>query len=104
VSTLDNAVTLSGGMAASLLVGGTIRWLDGPYAGLAMGVVGNVDGALVLGAPLDQAIASGTRVLVMQGCDHTLTTCAQRFGNAINFRGEPFLPGNDLVVRYGLGQ
>ncbi|MEO0871962.1 MAG: phage BR0599 family protein, partial [Pseudomonadota bacterium] len=24
-----------------------------------------------------------------------------RFGNAHNFRGEPFLPGNDLLARYG---
>ncbi|HKR91916.1 phage BR0599 family protein, partial [Novosphingobium sp.] len=33
-------------------------------------------------------------------CDHTLNTCAARFSNAANFRGEPFLPGNDLLVRY----
>jgi|GEM_PF-6257398 len=30
----------------------------------------------------------------------TLQTCAQRFANAVNFRGEPFVPGNDLVARY----
>jgi len=42
------------------------------------------------------------RAQVLEGCDHTLQTCGTRFGNAINFQGEPFLPGNDLIVRYGL--
>jgi hypothetical protein len=41
-------------------------------------------------------------VILREGCDHTLPTCAERFANAVNFQGEPFLPGNDLVVRYGL--
>jgi hypothetical protein len=42
------------------------------------------------------------RARLKEGCDHTLATCASRFGNAVNFRGEPFLPGNDMVIRYGL--
>ncbi|MFN7158060.1 MAG: phage BR0599 family protein, partial [Erythrobacter cryptus] len=43
----------------------------------------------------------GTRIELREGCDHTIATCAARFANAINFRGEPFLPGNDLLARYG---
>ena len=42
----------------------------------------------------------GSRALAMEGCDHTLETCATRFANAVNFQGEPFLPGNDLLTRY----
>jgi hypothetical protein len=45
--------------------------------------------------------AIGTKAELIEGCDHTITTCATRFGNAVNFRGEPFLPGNDLLARYG---
>ncbi len=51
-------------------------------------------------AALSDALAPGTRVLVREGCDRTLATCAARFANAANFRGEPFLPGNDLLTRY----
>jgi hypothetical protein len=40
---------------------------------------------------------------VQEGCDHTIATCAARFGNAINFQGEPFLPGNDSLTRYPAG-
>jgi hypothetical protein len=55
---------------------------------------------LVLDAPIDPALAQGTRALLREGCDHTLATCAQRFANAANFQGEPFVPGNDALARY----
>lgn len=81
--------------------GGSLRWLDGPQAGIAMGVMADDGaGALVLDTPLDPATPAGARALLREGCDHTLDTCASRFGNVVNFRGEPFLPGNDLLTRY----
>jgi hypothetical protein len=49
-----------------------------------------------LATPLDSPLAAELR----EGCDHTIETCTSRFGNAANFRGEPFLPGNDLLARY----
>jgi uncharacterized phage protein (TIGR02218 family) len=79
---------------------GRVRWLDGPHAGLATEVAA-VDGArLVLGGALDPTVVPGTRAILREGCDHTIATCAGRFANAANFRGEPFLPGNDLLARY----
>ncbi len=69
-------------------------------SGLAMEVAA-VDGAnLVLDAAIDPALAAGTRAILREGCDHTIAACSGRFGNAVNFRGEPFLPGNDLLARY----
>ena len=50
--------------------------------------------------PLDLAPPAGTRVLLREGCDRTIDTCSSRFANAINFQGEPFLPGNDQITRY----
>ena len=43
---------------------------------------------------------TGALVELTQGCDKLLATCAGRFGNAVNFRGEPWLPGIDLLTRY----
>lgn len=100
----SNAVAISCDATASQLMGGRLRWLDGPYAGLDMGIVGQAGTSLVLDLPLDKSLEAGLRAMVIEGCDHTLATCAARFANAINFRGEPYLPGNDLVVRYGLAQ
>jgi uncharacterized phage protein (TIGR02218 family) len=82
------------------LVSGTLRWIDGPHAGIAMGILAQAGGALVLDTPIDSQLPSGLRAIVRQGCDRTLESCATRFANAINFQGEPFLPGNDLIARY----
>jgi uncharacterized phage protein (TIGR02218 family) len=95
-----NSVQLSCDAANGLLVSGTLRWLDGPYAGITMGVLAQDGAALVLDTPVDDPLPSGLRAVVREGCDRTLETCATRFANAVNFQGEPFLPGNDLIARY----
>lgn len=82
------------------LVGGTLRWLNGPHAGQAMGVLAAGPTQVTLDTPLDRPPPPGTPVLLREGCDRTLATCANRFGNAINFQGEPHLPGNDMLTRY----
>lgn len=82
------------------LVGGTLRWLHGPHAGQTMGVVAADSVGITLDTPLDRSPPPGTPVLLREGCDRTLATCADRFGNAANFQGEPHLPGNDMLTRY----
>ena len=34
------------------------------------------------------------------GCDKRFATCAERFGNSLNFRGFPSIPGNDFLSRW----
>lgn len=82
-------------------VDGRLRLLAGPQTGLAFGIIAADGDWLLLDRPLVDGTAPGTRAELREGCDHTIATCAGRFGNAINFRGEPFLPGNDLLARYG---
>ncbi len=79
---------------------GELRWLEGPNCGLVFNIVGGVGNQIILSESPQYPVSSGERVLVFQGCDKMLATCTNRFGNAINFRGEPFLPGNDLLTRY----
>ena len=95
-----DSVTLDTPPAPANLVGGTLRWLDGPHAGSTMAIVAATAGGLILDAPLRTSLTAGLRALVREGCDHTLDTCATRFANAANFQGEPFLPGNDQIYRY----
>lgn len=97
-------VTLTGGPGPALLADGWLRWIDGPQAGATMQVARVEGAALLLDQPIDMAMPPGGRALVREGCDHTVATCAARFGNAANFQGEPFLPGNDLLTRYPTGQ
>lgn len=97
----SGSVTIACTASAADLIGGTLRWMDGPHAGSTVRIqaVGASD-ELILEPPLEAELPVGLRIVVREGCDHRLDTCADRFGNAPNFRGEPFLPGNDLLARY----
>jgi uncharacterized phage protein (TIGR02218 family) len=45
-------------------------------------------------------IAIGDTFDVTAGCDKSLATCRGRFNNVPNFRGFPYIPGNDSVTAY----
>jgi uncharacterized phage protein (TIGR02218 family) len=106
VTAIDAAtgrIAVTGGPAPAALVHGTIRWLEGPQAGITMQVIGAGATGLVVDGQLDGTITAGTRIVMREGCDHTLATCSARFANGVNFQGEPYLPGNDLLARYPTG-
>lgn len=79
--------------------GGRLRVLGGPLTGIDRQIVAVVDGAVQLDEPL--VLAVGTPVALTEGCDRRFATCRDRFGNAANFRGEPHVPGSDLLIRFG---
>jgi uncharacterized phage protein (TIGR02218 family) len=45
-------------------------------------------------------VGTGDRFEISFGCDKRYATCLGRFGNQLNFRGEPFVPGVDALMRY----
>lgn len=79
---------------------GALRWLDGPATGLTARILDTDGGVLTLADRLDPSLGQGLRVRLREGCDRTVATCSARFDNALNFRGEPFLPGNDMLAHY----
>ena len=79
---------------------GSLRFLDGPNCGRSHAIVGGQGNIVRLADPPAQPVAEGTRVMLTQGCNKNFATCRDRFANAVNFRGEPYLPGNDLLTRY----
>lgn len=89
------------GLDGEAHVDGRLRFLAGPQTGVAFGIIDAEGEWLVLDRPLVAGTPPDTRAELREGCDHTIATCDTRFGNAANFRGEPFLPGNDLLARYG---
>jgi uncharacterized phage protein (TIGR02218 family) len=79
---------------------GRLRYWSGANCGIDT-VILAVDGVTVRVRDLpSDAIESGCRVELRDGCDKRFETCVTRFANAANFRGEPHLPGNDLLTRY----
>ncbi len=95
-----NAITVQTDVLPDLLAGGSLRWIDGPLCGVSADIIGVSAGTLLLGSPLDLALPSGLRLTLREGCDRRLESCTSRFANAVNFQGEPYLPGNDLIARY----
>lgn len=93
--TLDAAEPLAGAYALGLL-----RWIGGANGGLTSAISASDGNAVTLRSPPMRLVVPGTLVELTEGCDKSLATCAARFGNAANFRGEPYLPGIDLLTRY----
>jgi len=79
---------------------GRLRYVSGGNCGLSS-VVLSANGNVVEIRDLPRSpVESGCRIELREGCDKRFQTCVSRFGNAANFRGEPHLPGNDLLTRY----
>lgn len=79
---------------------GRLRWLGGANSGLESGIRASSGPLLTLRDPPPRPSTIGDLVEIAEGCDKRFPTCAGRFGNAENFRGEPHLPGMDLLTRY----
>lgn len=95
----DGALTLDGSFDDRFVLG-RLRFMSGANCGLTSVILG-VTGAVIQLRDLPRApVEAGCRVDLREGCDKRLETCISRFANAENFRGEPYLPGNDLLTRY----
>jgi len=84
--------------------GGKLSWTSGANAGRAIevkrhGVVGTRV-SLELWQRMSEAIAIGDSFIVSAGCDKQFGTCKAKFANTLNFRGFPYMPGNDAVTSY----
>lgn len=84
---------------------GSVTWLTGENIGLTRSIRGDRlldDGRRQIDlwrAPAYQPRADD-RVKLVSGCDKTADTCRTKFGNFLNFRGFPNLPGEDWVAAY----
>ena len=101
VASVDDDRVVFEGIDPAPYHGGELRWRDGPLAGLPAHILAADETGLLLDRAL-AGIERGMIAFLREGCDHTVATCAARFGNAANFQGEPFLPGTDLLAHYPL--
>lgn len=79
---------------------GLLRWLTGANSGLESAVSASSGASITLRTVPPFAVDAGALVLLVEGCDKSIGTCSARFANTPNFRGEPYLPGVDLLTRY----
>lgn len=76
---------------------GKITFTSGNNNGLSMEVKEYTTGNIILVFPLPYAVTAGDGFDIEAGCDKTFETCVNRFNNAVNFRGEPHVPGTDKL-------
>jgi uncharacterized phage protein (TIGR02218 family) len=101
-STVRLTPTTTGAPDQNYFQGGILTWLTGPNAGRGMEVqVSEVDGTIQLFLPMASPVSPGDTFSVHAGCAKSRTMCRERFGNVINMRAHPDLPGTDKMVRFG---
>lgn len=79
---------------------GRLRWLTGANAGVSADVFSSSGTSVQLKEPMRAAILPGDLFTLTAGCDRRFSTCTGKFGNGVNFRGEPHVPGLDAMLSY----
>ncbi|MBF4041879.1 DUF2163 domain-containing protein [Burkholderia pseudomallei] len=77
---------------------GKVTWLTGQNAGFSMEVKTFSPGVVTLAMAMPYPIAVGDTYQIVPGCDRTIGTCFARYNNIVHFRGEPYIPGPDILL------
>jgi uncharacterized phage protein (TIGR02218 family) len=95
-----------GGFPGGWFSAGRLQWTGGANAGLAVEVkrhdTDEAGTVLELWQAMPEPLALDDAFTVTAGCDKRFETCRDRFGNAVNFRGFPHIPGNDFLTRHAV--
>jgi uncharacterized phage protein (TIGR02218 family) len=82
---------------------GKLTFTSGLNEGLSMEVKQSVAGQITLHEKMPFAIAAGDTYTIYKGCTKRFAEdCLHKFGNTINFRGFPHLPGHSIYKVGGL--
>lgn len=76
---------------------GKITFVSGNNSGVSMEVKEFEDGKMTLVFPLPFDVQVGDSYSLHACCDKSFETCIASFDNAVNFRGEPHIPGLDKM-------
>lgn len=80
---------------------GYLHWTSGDNLNTTVEVkTYTADGAIEVYLPTIWRPQVGDTFTLVAGCDRNLSTCINRFNNLLNFRGEPYVPGNDYQTSY----
>lgn len=102
----DRIFTVSGldGFPENWFDRGRIAWLSGLNAPreAAIKFHRKANGSVVIETweKASFAVVAGDSFKAFAGCDKQFGTCQGKFGNTVNFRGFPHMPGEDFVLSY----
>jgi uncharacterized phage protein (TIGR02218 family) len=77
---------------------GTIKFTSGDNIGKKFEIKKYKTPEIELLLPTYEEIKIGDEYEITAGCDKRFSSCVDKFDNAINFRGEPHIPGNEKIL------
>jgi len=96
--------------ASDVFAYGLLTWISGASAGglntgLSMEVqsYNPINDQITLFLKMPFAINIGDTYEMRWGCDKSSVSCKNKFNNFVNFRGEPFVPGPEVLLDYEAG-
>lgn len=90
------------GKAAYYFAYGTLTWTTGSNVGKSVEVRSHDTASpclLTLAEIMPFDIQVSDQFTIIAGCDRRLESCRDKFSNVLNFRGEPYVPGAEAVLR-----
>lgn len=79
---------------------GRAEFTSGANSGLKMEIKSSAGNVITLQLPMRSDIAIGNNVTLIAGYDGSIEQARDKFGAAINFNGEPTLPGLKAIIKY----
>jgi uncharacterized phage protein (TIGR02218 family) len=77
---------------------GIIEFLSGKNLGLTGWVKEFSLGQITCWLDFPYPVQIGDKYQITAGCDKNFTSCCNKFNNAVNFRGQPHLPGYEKII------
>ncbi|ACC76157.1 DUF2163 domain-containing protein [Paraburkholderia phymatum] len=98
-SAAGNEYFISYTYAIGFFAYGLVTFTSGQNAGFSMEVKSFSPGVVTLAMALPYPLAVGDTYTIKAGCDKQFGTCRDRYSNIVHFRGEPYIPGPDTILR-----
>lgn len=81
--------------------GGVIKFTSGDNEDINMEIKSYTSDQFTLQLPMPYVVQIGDTYTAIAGCQKRISDCIGKFSNVVNFRGEPYVPGNDKIMRVG---
>lgn len=78
---------------------GELHFISGNNVGLFMEVKEYKPGVIITVLSFPYDIKTEDNYKIVAGCNKKFNTCCVRYNNAVNFRGEPHLPGTGQILK-----
>jgi uncharacterized phage protein (TIGR02218 family) len=93
-----SVITVAASITGADFINGRLWFTSGDLAGTDPVEIFAVSGSTItLFEPLASVPANGDALVLKEGCDGIITTCRDRFSNAINHRGFAAVPGSKAL-------